>query len=318
MITRPVVLVLGAGASMPYGYPVGSELRQQIIDELSNGSKGAHGQTDHEGVGLRKCLLANDFHESKLQEFAKVLTQSQTTSVDVFLERRPEFVELGKQAIAWILLQRDDKSRHIRQDDECWYHYLWELMEAPFDDFGNNTVTIVTYNYDLSFERHLFARISSLYGEYHWKSVAKFDEIKKIHVHGKVGNICQMHGFEDMLDCDIREAAKEIKIVHESDKTTQEYQKARRAIREAKEIHFLGFGYNKTNIERLLKNMPVSWHPDIYGTTYGMGAAEIEAAKHQIKSYEGTVIAGVDEERVHLNNIPHKVIDHMKNVFPQH
>jgi hypothetical protein len=33
MIAGPTVLVLGAGASMPYGYPSGAALRQRLIDE---------------------------------------------------------------------------------------------------------------------------------------------------------------------------------------------------------------------------------------------------------------------------------------------
>ena len=33
MIEKPTVLVLGAGASMPYGYPSGAELRQRLISE---------------------------------------------------------------------------------------------------------------------------------------------------------------------------------------------------------------------------------------------------------------------------------------------
>ena len=34
MITRPTVLVLGAGASKPYGFPTGREIADQIIGAL--------------------------------------------------------------------------------------------------------------------------------------------------------------------------------------------------------------------------------------------------------------------------------------------
>ena len=33
MIAIPTCLILGAGASMPYGFPSGEELKWQIIDE---------------------------------------------------------------------------------------------------------------------------------------------------------------------------------------------------------------------------------------------------------------------------------------------
>ena len=34
MIETPTVLILGAGASKPYGYPIGSELKSRIISSL--------------------------------------------------------------------------------------------------------------------------------------------------------------------------------------------------------------------------------------------------------------------------------------------
>ena len=37
MITKPTVLVLGAGASNPYGYPLGGELLGDVISMLGNG-----------------------------------------------------------------------------------------------------------------------------------------------------------------------------------------------------------------------------------------------------------------------------------------
>ena len=36
MITHPTVFILGAGASKPYGFPTGKELRVQIITEFVN------------------------------------------------------------------------------------------------------------------------------------------------------------------------------------------------------------------------------------------------------------------------------------------
>ncbi len=315
MITRPVVLVLGAGASIPYGYPSGSELRQQIIDELSDGSEGAHGQTDHEDVGLRKCLLANGFHERQIWEFARVLNDSQTMSVDVFLEQSSNFIDLGKQAIAWKLLQCDDKSRHFRQDDGRWYHYLWGLMEASFDDFGKNPVTIITYNYDLSLERHLLSRIAALYGKSSEESVAKLHEIKIIHLHGKVGNFCRSRNFEDMTAYEVREAANDIKIVHESIGTDVEYIEAREVMSTAKEIHFLGFGYNKTNLHRLFLNMPEVWRPKIYGTTLKMGDSERQAAAIRIKSYIHSPHISISPQLNSEGDAKYDVLGHLRNRF---
>ena len=36
MITKKTVLILGAGASQPYGYPLGEELRRRICNNITN------------------------------------------------------------------------------------------------------------------------------------------------------------------------------------------------------------------------------------------------------------------------------------------
>lgn len=36
MIEHPVLLILGAGASKPYGFPLGGSLTTNILDELKN------------------------------------------------------------------------------------------------------------------------------------------------------------------------------------------------------------------------------------------------------------------------------------------
>ena len=35
MLTRSTVLILGAGASKPFGFPTGIELSEQVFDKLS-------------------------------------------------------------------------------------------------------------------------------------------------------------------------------------------------------------------------------------------------------------------------------------------
>jgi len=91
MITRPTVLVLGAGASVPYGFPTGRELLIQITDDLNPRS----GDT-----GLRVTLRTLPFSDEYISEFREDLVDSNQPSVDAFIENRPSFTDIGKTSIA--------------------------------------------------------------------------------------------------------------------------------------------------------------------------------------------------------------------------
>jgi hypothetical protein len=93
MIKTETVLILGAGASVDYGYLTGEELRVQIIGDLRSAG---------EGNGLGDALQASGFGE-QLGNFRDQLENSPGFhSVDKFLERNDCFVEIGKAAMAWV------------------------------------------------------------------------------------------------------------------------------------------------------------------------------------------------------------------------
>jgi hypothetical protein len=53
MITRPTVFILGAGASLEYGFPTGRGLRDQIVREL----RGAKGDLVRQLAGVRRSEI---------------------------------------------------------------------------------------------------------------------------------------------------------------------------------------------------------------------------------------------------------------------
>ena len=89
MISVPTVLVLGAGASKPYKYPLGQELVTNICDNLSRRNSD-------------QCkTMQNCFNWNEINSFRKSLLFSGKNSVDGFLEHRKEFIDIGKTAIAF-------------------------------------------------------------------------------------------------------------------------------------------------------------------------------------------------------------------------
>ena len=91
MIKTPTVLVLGAGASNAYGFPLGIDLRNSVCTILGT-------QLGKGGVVQRISDAGYDLGE--LKEFGHTLQHSGYTSVDWFLEDFPQFIEVGKASIA--------------------------------------------------------------------------------------------------------------------------------------------------------------------------------------------------------------------------
>lgn len=145
MISKPTVFILGAGASKPYGYPLGWELRERILalpDDCELFPK-----LDH---------APNEFIQ-----FKKALAESPAESIDAFLEHRDEFTRIGKHAIAAELLKCEQRERlYDPGNEDDWYRYLFNRMTAGvrFDHFLQNEVSFVTFNYDRSLEEYLFNR----------------------------------------------------------------------------------------------------------------------------------------------------------------
>ena len=146
MITKPTVLILGAGASHVFGFPTG----QGLVDEIN--SKLTRNKSGNQKGWVQ--FLVNEFgiNEEEIFSFQEQLQYSRI-SVDAFLEHRPEFIKVGKLSIALNLISRE-VSQRLFNPNRNWMDYLRQKLNAPFDEFGENKLSIITYNYDRSFEEH--------------------------------------------------------------------------------------------------------------------------------------------------------------------
>src|SRR5687768_4393062 len=124
MITKPTVLVLGAGVSYPYGYPTGAELLEDVFQNVVRDE-------------WKTILGAYGVKESELDQFRSELHQSQKPSVDAFLEHRPEFIKVGKGAIAISLLSREhpDKLLDFQVRNRGIYHFLYNSLTTAWEEF---------------------------------------------------------------------------------------------------------------------------------------------------------------------------------------
>ena len=250
MIDIPVVLVLGAGASHPYGFPLGSELVDLAINKSS---------------GLKPILKAIEEPLAfKLDGFLEDLKRYHPPSIDAYIEGQPVILqEVGKAVIAYHLMQREKEADFFlgMRPDEDWYqHFLHNMLLIDgFDKLINtNNIAILAYNYDRSLEYAIFSMLRG-------RNYSEVDCCKALnalhicHLHGQIGNLPELNPidyrpYDTKVDVRrLKQAMKGIKAIPKSEEVENDhdFQEAYIYLRQAKHVIFLGCGYHEKNIINL-------------------------------------------------------------------
>jgi hypothetical protein len=248
VIETKTVFVLGAGASEPYGLPLGSALYERVIRDFSTNSQ------------IRSEFSnTTPFNQRHVDDFIKALKFSGLTSVDAFLEKREEFVDIGK-AIMAIELLKCENHEALWVAEENWLQYLYaRLTTKTLEEFKSNAVAFITYNYDRTLENFLHTSLMNSYGKDEEECKVALSRIGIIHLHGRLGYL-PWQGDKNVIPFAqnamtpqiIEMCQREIRIVHENiEDRNVEFNVARRLLSDARRIFFLGFGYAPQNVDRL-------------------------------------------------------------------
>jgi hypothetical protein len=273
MITRPTVLLLGAGASAPYGFPTGAGLRDRVCKP---------GSADD----VRTVLIDCGYSADAVDSFVTELRESGRQSVDVFLEHRPDLVPIGKAAIAAALIpfETPDRLFNNLSENGKWYAHLFDQLAAPPDKWAENRLTIVTYNYDRSLEFFLLRALQRSFRLDPGAASALAATLPVIHLHGQLAPLDEVHRggrpySPETLPARVKLAAEAIQIISEANPADREFNRARAALAAAERVHILGFGYSHVNLDRLGRSCFPSEHAH-FACAYGLRDGEqIEAER---------------------------------------
>jgi hypothetical protein len=263
-----VVLVLGAGASHPYGFPVGPEL----VDKI----KGIQ-DSQSELAAFTTCT-GGKWDHSTIRKFCDELRLSSWLSIDRFLQRRPELADIGKATIAFQLLQHERRGDLNSPGERKWYQYFYNYILNPVspEQFGDNQLAVITYNYDRSFEQYLFDALQSGFNLTHDGAALAVSKIPFVHVHGSFGDVPGA-GAEPRLyqtdRSDIFRATKRMHIVSDDVASSGVLTKCDQVLRQATHVVFLGFGYDPVNVERL--GLTRFRQAEYWGTVCGLSTSEV-------------------------------------------
>lgn len=283
MIETKTVLIVGAGASVPYGYPTGPDLRGELCDLSKLGDL-------HDEY--------NKIYMERVNLFCQAFKASQIFSIDAFLAKRGEdalgtwnllssrdvntYGECGKIAIACRLIEREIRTPYLPEPEEDhWLQYLWNLMShTPKAQFQDNQLKIISFNYDRVIEQYFQTVIKHAYGVNHDEATDLRKSIEIIHVYGNLQDLEERPYGEKPSD--LSRVADCIKVIPEArEADDQLFEKAKEMIGWADKICFIGFGFDSTNVRRLGFPFPnhMLFGKTIYFTQYGMTVNEAHAAK---------------------------------------
>src|SRR5258708_37303736 len=274
MIKDPTVLVLGAGASAPYGYPTGQKLITNIVSNLSFFGSSEHQQLTQLG-----------YKEHEVEDFRKALFMAGTNSIDAFLERRKDFLPLGRLTITQELAKYENLEQHFQVGD--WYKLLFNHIN-DLDNFEENKLSIITFNYDRSFEAFLYTAFVNLYNYTDKVLLQKLKSINILHLHGQIGHLPWQDSKGSRiysnapLDLDsLKKSSEMIQIIYEVNTNKSDiFVNAKVLLNEANNIYFLRLGYHPINLQRLVIELLPLDVKRILGTSLNMTERERYNTQH--------------------------------------
>lgn len=242
MITKKTCLLLGAGASNHLGFPLGAELKQQMLNAMVG------------WIQKKSSTIPPELEVpvEDVKTFYEEMLHSNFSSPDAFLEKFPEHKRVGKYLMCEILSKKEIERNFI--SDTGWYQHLVNAIQVDeIEQLGENNLSIITFNYDRSidFKLHKFVqhhyRLSSNVA---WQKLR--GAIPIIHLHGTLGEYPEVpYGCTD----DILQRSDSIQIVHEidesSDQTRVNFTQASRFMNDADTVVVFGFGFGADNVRRL-------------------------------------------------------------------
>jgi len=259
MISKKTVFILGAGAHIPYGFPSGRNLIDDVVNQL------IYAQRDDaftlNTLPQRGGVNIDVVQQKNINAFIQSLSQAGQASIDSFLnanQHRTGFDILGKVGIAQTLLRVEEKFIVERSNDKDgnndWFEYLFAKMCDGVSKVNNflrdNNVSFISFNYDRLLEHKFFNAL-----KYSFSTESDKDTLEMVraipihHVYGSLGeydpsNFGQINYWD--------RAFKSIQTIHEVvAEHSEAVRSAKQELEQADKICLLGFGYHKENIELL-------------------------------------------------------------------
>ncbi len=240
------VIVLGAGASKPYGLPLGRELRDLVL-RIRDDDRSA------------KLLRRFGVSTNEFREFRSDLQMSAISTVDAFLEQRPKWMKVGKIAMALALDGKENEEELFPPNHprDHWYESLWQALNcSSWPSLKRKQIRVISFNYDRTLECYLCGVIANNYRITRAKASDWLREDFIVHPHGTLGDYKgeRLHWLSSDRSDEyrrVKQAVDNIVVISEANPKTKAFIVARKILEESHNYIFLGFGFHRQNMRRL-------------------------------------------------------------------
>lgn len=299
------VFVIGAGCSVPYGFPTGAMLMQKLKNfdygtkfPKKNYSDGdiflvdlyqehfGYSSTDNkiEYQSDYAMVLPYPEHEKLYNQlmdgivlpFSQSIRNSMMVSTDEFLKNRlgqkqNEQTDFGKRLIAYEILEAEQASQLGNID---WIQHLLSRIDQQdnWEEILKQTV-FLTFNYDRVLEYCIFLYLTSdkQYADAH----AFIKDMKIFHVNGFIGSLEEIP-FGAVENGKYQEIAKRMETVWEKRQNRDESEKEKYQdfLKNAQRVYFMGFSYIPDNLESIgiPRGAEIIRNAKVYATAMGLSS----------------------------------------------
>ena len=303
------VFIIGAGCSVPYGFPTGAMLMQKLKD-FDYGTKFPRDPHDTSDIFLvdlyqehfgyssteNKIRYKNDYakilpypeHEKIYNQlmdeivlpFSRSIRRSMMVSTDEFLKNRlgqkqNEQTDFGKRLIAYEILKAEQASLLWLGKTDWIQHFLSRIDQQPnWEEILKQTV-FLTFNYDRVLEYCVFLYLTSDKQYADADAHAFINEMQIHHVNGFIGTLEEIP-FGAVENGKYQEIAKGMETVWEKRQNRDESEKEKYQgfLKNAERVYFLGFSYIPDNLESIgiPRGAEIIRNAKVYATAMGLSS----------------------------------------------
>lgn len=241
-----IAFVLGAGASRTFGYPIGVELRSQILNQLRR----------RNGI-LWSALRDAGNNDDEIEEFRADFYHSGYETIDAFLSGQRSNLtvrRVGKQAIVKMITVCEKDDALFDLAPRHWYYELVRFLREKREFVDREKIGFFTFNYDLSLDYFLYRSLKAG-GGFSESTLLDFLRGNIVHVHGSAGSLHWQKRGENVREYgksvspdELPRLANDIITTHESSELGKEESER---LASAETIVFLGFGFAESNLGKL-------------------------------------------------------------------